>query len=329
MSYAIDRRGFALAAGASLLVPGRAQARSTWKLATGYRAESFHTANIFAMAREVDAATQGGFMIEVHPNNTLAKLNDIRAAVQSGKAEAGESILTSMVGDIPLAGADSVPFIVNSYADAKRMWRHQRPLLDKQFAQRGLTLLYAVPWPPQGLFCSKPVTGASDFKGTRMRTYNPTTARIATLLGAQGVDVPMVDVGRAFAEGRVDNMITSAVTGVENKVFGQVKYFYEINAWFPKNAVFANTKALGELAPSAREALLHAASAAEQRGWETSEKVAAESVEDLRRNGMKIERVPREFGTDLKRLGERFSLEWVRQVGPEANGIFIPYFTQA
>jgi TRAP-type C4-dicarboxylate transport system substrate-binding protein len=329
MSAQINRRGFALAACGTLLLPGRVHARSTWKLATGYRAESFHTANLTALAREVGVATQGSFTIEVHPNNTLAKLNDIRAAVQSGKVEAGESILTSMTGEIPLAGADSVPFIVSSYADAKCMWRHQRPLLEKHFAQRGLTLLYAVPWPPQGLFCSKPVTGAADFKATRMRTYNATTSRIAALLGAQGVDVPMAEVGRAFAEGRVDNMITSAVTGVENKVWGQVKYFYEINAWFPKNAVFVNTKALNELEPPAREALMRAATAAEQRGWETSEKVAAESVEDLRRNGMKIERVPREFGTDLKRLGERFSLEWVRQVGPEANGIFIPYFTQA
>ena len=329
MSYAMRRRDFALGACGALLLPRKAQARSTWKLATGYRAESFHTANLIAMARDVGVATQGSFTIEIHPNNTLAKLADIRAAVQSGKVEAGESILTSMTAEIPLAGADSVPFIVSSYADAKRMWRHQRPLLEKQFAQRGLTLLYAVPWPPQGLFCSKPVTSAADFKGTRMRTYNPTTARIAALLGAQGVDVPMVEVGRAFAEGRVENMITSAVTGVENKVFAQVKYFYEINAWFPKNAVFANTQALSELEPLAREALLRAATAAEQRGWETSEKVAAESVDELRRNGMKVERMPREFGTDLKRLGERFSLEWVRQVGPEANGIFIPYFTQA
>lgn len=328
MSTLMNRRTFAAAACGAFLLP-RAHARSTWKLATGYRAESFHTINLAALAREVGIATQGSFTIEIYPNNTLAKLNDIRAAVQSGQVEAGESILTSMTAEIPLAGADSVPFIVGSYADAKRMWRLQRPLLEKQFAQRGLQLLYAVPWPPQGLFCSKPIASAGDFKGTRMRTYNATTARIAALLNAQAVDVPMVEVGKAFAEGRVDNMITSAVTGVENKVWGHVKYFYEINAWFPKNVVYVNAKAMGELEPLARNALLRASVAAEQRGWQTSERVAGESVEDLRRNGMKIERVPRDFGIDLKRLGERFSLEWVRQVGAQANDIFIPYFTQA
>ena len=31
---------------------------------------------------------------------------------------------------------------------------------------------------------------------------------------------------------------------------------------------------------------------------------------------------------ELKRLGERFSREWVRSVGSEANQLFIPYYTQ-
>jgi TRAP-type C4-dicarboxylate transport system substrate-binding protein len=161
-----------------------------------------------------------------------------------------------------------------------------------------------------------------------MRTYNATTARIATLLGAEGVDVPMVEVGKAFAEGRIDSMITSAVTGVENKVWGHVKHFYEVNAWFPKNVVFANARAMNGLEPFARDAVLRSAAAAEARGWAASESAAVNSVDELRRNGMKVERVPREFSVEIKRLGERFSLEWLRQVGPEANHIFVPYFTQ-
>lgn len=328
MTSSISRRDFAFLSCAALASPWARADSSNWRLATGYRAESFHTVNILAMAREVAAATQGGFNIQVFPNNTLAKLNEVPAAVRSGKAEAGETIMTSLVNDIPIAGADSVPFIVGSYADARRMARCQRPLLDQHFAQRGLQVLYAVPWPPQGLYTNKPIVGVADFKEARMRTYNPTTARIASLLGAQGVDVPMVEVGQALAEGRIDSMITSAVTGVENKVWDHVKYYYEINAWFPKNVVFASTKALEALQPAQRQALLRAASAAEARGWAASEAAAVESVNELRRHGVKVERVPREFAVDLKRMGERFSLEWIRQVGPQANDIFIPYFTQ-
>jgi TRAP-type transport system periplasmic protein len=323
----MNRRQFGVWMAAAGVAPACA-AKTSWRLATGYRSESFHTVNVSAMARDIGVATQGALAIDVYPNSTLFKLNEVRTAVETGQVEAGETIMTSLAADMPIAGADSVPFIVSSFADAKRMWRHQRPLLEKEFAKRGLQVLYAVPWPPQGLYCNKPITNGAELKGSRMRTYNATTARIATLLGAEGVDVPMVEVGKAFAEGRIDSMITSAVTGVENKVWGHVKHFYDVNAWFPKNVVFANARAMNGLEPFARDAVLRSAAAAEARGWAASESAAVNSVDELRRNGMKVERVPREFSVEIKRLGERFSLEWLRQVGPEANQIFVPYFTQ-
>ncbi|WP_372824583.1 TRAP transporter substrate-binding protein [Polaromonas sp.] len=303
-------------------------AQTSWKLATGYRAESFHTQNITQFSRDVEQATRGKLVIQVHPNNTLAKLNDIKQAVVDGKAEAGETIMTSMVKDIPIAGADSIPFVVGSYKDADRLWKLQRPGIEKHFAQRGLKLLYAVPWPPQGLHSSKPILGRADFKGTQMRTYNSTTQRIAEMLGAKPVDVAMVDVGKALAEGRMDNMITSALTGVENKVWGPIKYYYEINAWFPKNVVFVSSKAFDALTPETRSLVLKSAADAETRGWQASEALASSATEELRQNGVKIERIPRDLEQEIKRMGEKFSREWVRSVGNEANAIFVPYYIQ-
>lgn len=318
----------AAALAAVVAQPCPAQATAQWKLATGYRAESFHTQNLFQFAQEVEHGTAGRLKIEVHPNNTLVKLGDIRQAVQDGKAEAGETIMSSLVKDIPIAGADSIPFVVSSYADAQRLWQLQRPIIDKHFAARGLKLLYSVPWPPQGLFSSKPVRGSADFAGSKMRTYNQTTVRIAELMKATPVDVPMVEVNKALAEGRMDNMITSAVTGVENKVWGPIKHYYEINAWFPKNVVFVNAKAFAALPAASQAAVMKAAATAETRGWAKSQAVMQDSTQELRANGIKVERVSSEFDAEIKRLGEKFSREWVRLVGNEANQIFVPYYTQ-
>ncbi|MDP3171525.1 MAG: C4-dicarboxylate ABC transporter substrate-binding protein, partial [Polaromonas sp.] len=47
-------------------------AQTTWKLATGYRAESFHTQNIMQFSRDVEQATRGQLVVEVHPNNAIA-----------------------------------------------------------------------------------------------------------------------------------------------------------------------------------------------------------------------------------------------------------------
>ena len=254
---------------------------TNWKLATGYRAESFHTQNVAQFAYEVGAASSGQLTIDVFRNSTLAKLAEISQAVCDGKARAGETIMTSLVRDIPIAGADWVPFVVSSYSDAQQLWKLQRPGIEKHFAG---------------------------------------------LLGAKPVDVAMVDVGKALAEGRMDNMITSALTGVENKVWGQIKYYYEINAWFPKNVVFVNAKAFESLKPETRSAVLKAAGDAEVRGWAASQALATSATEELRVNGVKIERIPADVEQEIKRMGEKFSREWVSSVGNEANTIFVPYY---
>ncbi len=313
---------------AALAAATMAHAQTDWKLATGYRAESFHTQNLQQFARDVERDTAGALRIQIHANNSLAKLVDIAEVVRSGRVEAGETIMSALVGDIPVAGADSVPFAVSSYKDARRMWRLQRPGMERHLGARGLRLLYAVPWPPQGLHSVRPIRSAADFRGSRMRTYNSTTVRIAELLGAAPVDVPMVDVGKALAEGRMDSMITSALTGVENKVWSSIRYYYEINAWFPKNVVFVNSKAFDNLPPAVRAKVLDRAAEAEVRGWAASEALATTATEELRRNGVKVERIPAELEQEIKRLGERFSREWVRSVGNEANEIFVPYYTQ-
>lgn len=313
---------------AALAVAPVLHAQTQWKLATGYRAESFHTRNIVQFAQDIESATGGALRIAVHPNNAMFKLGDIAQAVQDGKAEAGETIMTSLARDIPIAGADAIPFVVRSYADARRMWDLQRPLMEGHFERRGLKALYAVPWPPQGLFSVNPVRTGADFKGTRMRTYNPATVRIAEMLGAVPVDVPMVEVNQALAANKLDSMITSALTGVENQVWTQIKQYYGINAWFPKNMVFVNQQAFNALPPKVRDAVHQAARNAEARGWAMSEAVAEESLGELQRKGIKVDRASAELDTELKRLGERFSREWVHSVGNEANKIFIPYFFQ-
>lgn len=321
---AAPRRALLLATTACAFAASAAPA--TWPLATGYGADTFHTANLQQFARDVKAATDGDLVLEVHPDNTLAKLSEIRAQVEAGKLPAGEVIMTSLADVVPPAGADSVPFIVGSYDDARTLWRMQRPVIEQALARRGLVALYAVPWPSQGLYTTRPIASTADLKGASMRTYNATTARIAELLGAHAVEVPMAGVAQALAQGRIDCMITSAVTGAENKVWDRLKYFYDIRAWFPKNLVIANKARFDALPEPTRAAVRRAAQAAENRGWELSEAASAAALRELAAHGMHVESPGFAIRDDLRRYGEKFSLEWVRATGQDASTILIPYY---
>jgi TRAP-type transport system periplasmic protein len=303
-----------------------AVAQTTWRLASGYSDASFHTANLREFANDVSRGTNGKLAIEVRSNNSLVKLAEIRNAVGAGTVELGEVILTGVSKEFPLAGADAVPFVVGSLNDAKRLWDLQRPALEKQLGAKGLVLLYSVPWPSQGLYLARPINKKIDFSGARMRTYNATTVRIAELLGANPVDVPMVQVAEALATGRMDSMISSAVTGVENKVWSHLKYFYEINAWTPKNAVIVNAAAFAKLTSNEQRALRDAAKVAEERGWKVSRAAALDAVQALKANGVKVESMPPNLEREFTRLGERFSREWIREAGVQAGELFTTFF---
>jgi TRAP-type transport system periplasmic protein len=304
----------------------QATAQTTWRLASGYSDASFHTVNLREFANDVARLSDGKLKIELRSNNSLVKLAEIRNAVGGGTAEAGEVILTGISKEFPLAGADAVPFVVGSMNDAKRLWDLQRGALEKQLGAKGLVLLYSVPWPSQGLYATRPIVRKVDFSGSKMRTYNATTARIAEMLGASGVDVPMVQVADALASGKMDSMISSAVTGVENKVWTHLKYFYEINAWTPKNAVIVNAAAIAKLSSVEQKALRDAAKIAEERGWKMSRAAAQDAVQTLRANGVKVESMPPNLEREFTRLGERFSREWIREAGAQASELFTSFF---
>ena len=103
---------------------------------------------------------------------------------------------------------------------------------------------------------------------------------------------------------------------------------YEINAWFPKNVVCVSSLAFDAFTPEARSQVLAAAAGAEARGWTASQALAVGATDGLRANGIKVERIPADLDNEIKRMDERFSREWVRSVGNEANAIFVPYYIQ-
>ncbi len=125
----------------------------------------------------------------VHANASLFKAPEIKRAVQGGQAQIGEILLVNFQNEWQIFGADGIPFLADSYDAAARLWRVQKPVLDKKLAEQGMMVLYAVAWPPQGIYSKKPIASAADMKGLKWRAYSPATARIAELVGAQPVTV--------------------------------------------------------------------------------------------------------------------------------------------
>ncbi|MCM0607512.1 MAG: TRAP transporter substrate-binding protein [Ideonella sp. WA131b] len=304
---------------AALFAAAAAQAQVKWDLPSAYPATNFHSVNLQQFADDIDKATGGKLKVTVHANASLFKLPEIKRAVQGGQAQMGEILLSAYQNEWIIFGADGVPFLADSYDEAMKLWRAQKPLLDKKLGEQGMMVLYSVAWPPQGIYAKKPLNSAADLKGVKWRAYSPATSRIAELVGAQSVTVQAAELTQALATGVVESTMTSGATGVDSKLFEHLKFYYDTEAWLPKNAVLVNKAAFDGLDAATRQAVLKAAADAEVRGWAASRKVNVDTLARLRTEGMQVLPPSPQLKADLAKVGETMLKEWVERAGADGK----------
>ena len=158
-----------------------------------------------------------------------------------------------------------------------------------------------------------------------MRAYNPATTRIAELVGAQPVTIQLAELPQALATGGVDNFLTSSASGVDSKLHEQVKFFYDVNAWLPRNAVVVQAKAFDALDKPTQAAVLKVAAGAGERGWKTSDQKDDEYLKELVAKGMTVDRSSARLKAELAAVGERMTAEWLKQAGADGQAIIDAY----
>lgn len=319
----MKRRTFtaALAVAGTFGLAAPAFAQTTWNLPAAYANSNFHTENLVQFAKDVEAATGGKLKITVHGNASLFKAPEIKRAVATGQAQMGEVLISLHENEDPIFGIDVVPFLVTSFADAKKLWEVSKAATEKKLASQGLMVLMAVPWPPQGLYAKKDINSVDDMKGIKFRAYNPGTSRIAEMSGAQAVTIQAAELPQALATGVVTSFISSGATGVDSKVWESLTHFYDTQAWIPKNITFVNKAAFDALDKPTQDALRKVAKEAEERGWKKSEELAGVYLKELASKGMKVQPPSAELAAGLKKYGEALTADWLKRAGADGQAV--------
>jgi len=314
--------GGAAVAVAAFAIPATAE---TWDMPTPYPDATFHTKNIHEFAKDIENATGGDLAIKVHSAGSLFKHPEISKAVRSGQVPAGEFFLSLLANDNPAFGADSLPFLATSYDEAMKLWEAQESVITELLDEQGLMPLYAVPWPPQGLYTTKEIASVDDLAGLKFRTYNATLEQFANLAGAAPTQVEVPDIPQAFSTGRVEAMITSPSTGVNSKAWDFLSHYTDIQAWIPKNIVVVNKRAFRRLDEETQQAVLDAAATAETRGWEMSKAESAEMVEVLKENGITVVEPSDDLMTGLREIGAQMLESWTEDAGETGQQLLDAY----
>ncbi len=313
-------------AGAVSLFSATAAWAADWDVSIPWGPSEFHTVNAQNFAEAVGEATGGDVKMTVHPGGALGiRANESLRAVEDGAVQMAEFAAFQNVGDVPILGIESIPFLISDYAGLRKMHEIVRPAWEAELEKRNQKILYIVPWPSQNFFTKEPIGSMADFEGVKMRTYDANTATMSERLGMVALQMNNADIVPALATGKLDAVMTSGTTAVAQKYWEFLNHTYNTNHLWASNIMSVNLDAWNELSAEQQAAIEAVAAEMEPQFWAVSEGEHQKRMEELMANGMTVEPASPEMLEGLRAATADMADEFVARVGPEAANAIEQY----
>ena len=303
-------------------------AQEKWDLPMAYSGSNFHSVTGAEFAKCVTTGTGGEIDITTHPSGSLFAGADIKRAVQTGQVPIGERLLSGHQNESAIFGWDSVPFLVSSFDEHDKLYGIAKPHIEELLAEQNLTLLYSVPWPPQGLYFNKEVNSVADMEGIKFRSYNNATARLAELTGMLPVQIEAAEISQAFATGVAESMVSSGATGYDRKVWESLSHFYSVDAWLPRNYIMVNTGVWDDTSDANKNVIQACAKLAEYAGTWRAKEYTGFTLAGLAAGGMTVGPAGDALVEELKGIGATMTAEWLEAAGETGQAIVDEYNAQ-
>lgn len=283
-------RIFAFAAACALgLGVSAALAETAWDMSVVWPEGNFHTQNALAFAEAVKEATEGEVVITVHSGGALGiKGPEGMAAVRDGLVPIADILLNQQVGEAPILGIETLPYLAPTMPDLALLHKFYRPKLEEVAESMNQKLLYMVPWPGQAVFAPNPINSLDDIKGLTIRVVDANGSSFFEALGATPVQMPWGEVVPSLAAGTIKGVTTSSSSGVDGAFWEFTKHMSTFNWQASSNAVMVNLDAWNALEPETRAAIEATAARMEGQFWLNSKAEDAKKLAILQEHGIEI-----------------------------------------
>ena len=317
----ISRRILALGAGLALVLAAiaPAAAQTVWRMPTEYPANAMPGEGLSTFASAVAKRAGGGLAIEPLYDAKL-KSADVPKAIADGSIQAGDAFGGSLGGLDPIFALSSLPFVVPSIADAKRLAEAARPAYEQAFAAKGVKLLYTTPWPPSGLWTKDPLASVEALRALAVRTYDATSTAVLGTVGAKAFNISFADAQARVKDGSVNAVLSSGDGGAGRKLWEQLPHFAELNYAIPLSFAVVSLPLYEGLPPDLRRAVDEAAAETEARQWAAIETRLGENYRRMRENGVTIRtQIDPAIVAALKQAAANAVADWRAKAGSAAS----------
>lgn len=299
----IGRRGVlsVMTVAALSLAAGGAAAATMWDLSTVWPDGNFHTQNAKRFAEEVAKATGNEVQITVKSGGQLGfKGPEHLRAVRDGLVPMADVLNIQQIGDEPLLGTESIPFLVGSPEQLKVLQKYLRPEYEALALKNNQLVLYTVPWPTQYLHLKVKVDTLDALKGVKIRVPDKNAQDMLAAVGMSPVLIPWGETIPALASGAVAGVSTSATSGVDGKFWEFLKYVYPTNHTWSSQMVTVNLDAWKKLKPEHQKAIEALGKRLEPEFWAVSIQNDKDSLKRLTEGGMEVVGIPPAMMKDFR-----------------------------
>ena len=242
-------------------------------------------------AADVKQRSNGQIEVQLFPAEQLHKAAENYPAVARGAVEAALSVNQQWGNTIPEMNGPVIPFFFNDIEKIRKFpGSEAAKLLDRKLEEKGVHNLVWFYITRMAIYTSgkKPIVTTDDFKGLKIRGFNPLFDTSLTAMGAAPSALPGPEIYNALQTGVLDAGLTD-ISAAYSRRYYEVQKFGTVS---PSLTVYfhmyVNPRWFAGLKPEHRAALEAAAKKAEQDSIPTTEKTAADAVTQLREKGMTL-----------------------------------------
>jgi TRAP-type C4-dicarboxylate transport system substrate-binding protein len=279
-----------LASALLLLDPAAASAQAAWNMSTEYPQSAMPGVGITTFAVRLAEISAG--RLQIKPSFDASggiRSAEMIAAIVEGRVQAGDAFASTLSDVDPIFALASLPFLVGSIDDARRLADLTRPFFADALQKKGQRLLYLTPWPPSGIWSKTPLNTSADLASLSIRTYDTISSEVFAGAGAKASSISFADTMPKLADGSINAVLSSGDGGAGRELWKFLPYFSEITYSLPLSVAIVSQALYDGLSPELREAVDSAGRQTENELWLAMSARQQENYRRMRENGVTIE----------------------------------------
>ncbi len=296
-----------------------AQAETKIRLATlAPKDTSFHK-SLMTMGEKWREATGGSVTLTIYTDGTMGGESDMVRRMRVGQLQAAMLTVNGLMQiEESVSSVQNMPMMFRSLDEVDFVREKLRAALEKKLLDKGFVVLF---WGDAGwvrFFSRQPAAKPDDFKKMKMHVGAGDTRTIDIMksLGYTPVPLEQTDVLTGLQTGLIDAVPSVPFYALAGQFFGPAPYMIELN-WAPLvGGTVITKKAWNAIPENQREALMKAAAEAGQAIKARSRAEADESVEAMKKRGMKVQTLTPELTAEWE--------QFANQAYPMIRGKIVP-----